>query len=210
MNTVNLNVNHLRAALLCAGDKDIRYYLNGVCVEILPREVRLIATDGHRLCILRRANQDNEPDNAPASLIIPRATLKGIKAMTKCTDCILHYDAANLTAECKLSELADGGRTFTPIDGKFPDYSRVVPSEVSGEMAEFNPQYLADFADLVRIAFNSGKRMLFPDIYRNGRGGAAVIQSGHPEFIGVLMPMEMRPEGFARPDWFDVKSSVTA
>lgn len=43
---VHVTAAALKAALLQAGKQDIRYYLNGICVEAYEKETRIIATDG--------------------------------------------------------------------------------------------------------------------------------------------------------------------
>ena len=45
--TITLSSDKLLAALLFAGDNDVRYYLNGVQVEATESQTRLHSTDGH-------------------------------------------------------------------------------------------------------------------------------------------------------------------
>ena len=52
-NTVSFNPKWLKAAAMIAARRDIRYYLNGVLVEVFEKEARLVATDGHRMVIFR-------------------------------------------------------------------------------------------------------------------------------------------------------------
>ena len=48
---IHSNSDQLRASLLTSAQKDIRYYLCGVCIEATPTYTRLISTDGHRASI---------------------------------------------------------------------------------------------------------------------------------------------------------------
>ena len=200
MQTVQLNVSHLKAALTAAGKSDIRYYLNGVLAEIRKRDVLLVATDGHRLIVVRTSTAAaGEPDNVPAQIIVPRDTLKGIKAMRGVQCCYLDYDAEQQMAECKLHALADGGRTFKPIDGKFPDYSRVIPEKLNGEPGKFDPYFLADMTDALRLI--TGNIKTYPNVYPNGEGSAVVTNDAAPEFLGVMMPMRWEQGEYTLPEW---------
>lgn len=212
MNTVPLRVSHLKAALICAADKDIRYYMNAVLAEIRTRDVLLVSTDGHRLCVIRtHVVPEGEPDLAPAQIIIPRTVLKGIKPLGSCAAvlCNLEYDAAQPLAECKLSALADGGRTFRPENAKYPGYAPIIPGGPFSGTGTFNPYYLADFTDVVRIGAGLTDRH-YADVYANGDGCALVTCDAFPEFVGALMPMRRVDGEPVRPDWLEaaVKQTV--
>ncbi len=86
MKTVTVNVNHIRAALLCSSKSDLRYYLNGVLIELCQDDVRIVATDGHRLICLRSEYAEGESGGEhvlakcePRQIIIPRDVITGIK-----------------------------------------------------------------------------------------------------------------------------------
>ena len=95
--------NHLKAVLLAAGKKDIRYYLNGVHVN----KHHLVATDGHRVHIVCHGGDwPHEP------VTIPR-------------------DACELavkgkTASLELTPTAIGPISYLPVSGTYPDYTRVM------------------------------------------------------------------------------------
>lgn len=209
---VQISVAWLKASLVIAAKGDIRYYLNGVLVEVGLRDVRIVACDGHRLSVLRRESHKADADNAPANIIIPREVIAGIKAAKGAVDCVLEYDAENTLGECTLKMIADASRSFMPIGGKFPDYLRVIPSTISGERGGMlNPYYSADWATFVNVAFNGGKKStsLFPNFFDNGNNGAPVTMNGHPEFIGVLMPMRSERGEYMMPTWL-AQATTTA
>lgn len=102
--------------------QDVRYYLNGLLLEIGSGTVRAVATDGHRLAMCT-----GECDAAPAQtsqLIVPR---KGVMELVKLLD-----DSEDMVQvqvgnnHIKIS-LADYSFTSKLIDGRFPDYERVIP-----------------------------------------------------------------------------------
>lgn len=102
--------------------QDVRYYLNGLLLEVSTDNVRSVATDGHRLALC-----SHECDCKPAEtlqIIVPR---KGVMELVKLLD-----DSDNPVQlqvgnnHIKIS-LADFSFTSKLIDGRFPDYERVIP-----------------------------------------------------------------------------------
>lgn len=73
-----INLRVLAAAVAFASKEETRYYLKGVCLEIEPRAVTYIGTDGHRLIVYRDEKQDKDaPDNLLlGTFIIPTAHCK--------------------------------------------------------------------------------------------------------------------------------------
>jgi DNA polymerase III subunit beta len=72
------------------------------------------------------------------------------------------------------------------IDGRSPDWRKVVPREFSGQAAQFNPNYIGDLGKAARILH--GKNALGVGIGYNGNS-SALIDLYHEDFVGVLMPM---------------------
>ncbi|MFC0179437.1 DNA polymerase III subunit beta [Thorsellia kenyensis] len=101
--------------------QDIRFYLNGLLLEIDASHIRTVATDGHRLALSEKLIE--EPI-APQSVIIPRKSiLELIKLLDTCeTKVSLKINQGNLEANF-------GDTIFTTklIDGKYPDYRRTLP-----------------------------------------------------------------------------------
>lgn len=106
----------------CMANQDVRYYLNGMLMEIKSGQLRTVATDGHRLAI----SETECPEVAAEErqVIIPR---KGVLELSR-----LLGDGA---ASCELVVgsnhirvlLGDVVMTSKLVDGRFPDYERVVP-----------------------------------------------------------------------------------
>lgn len=103
--------------------QDVRYYLNGMLFEIKPSLIRSVATDGHRLAM---CDCEVEGPATEASVIVPR---KGVMELSR-----LLSDAppeVAVTVGSNHVRVLAGDITFTSklVDGKFPDYERVVPRE---------------------------------------------------------------------------------
>lgn len=195
MQSVKLLPGYLKAALVIAAKGDIRYYLNAVKVEIGVRETRYVGCDGHKLILLRADVIDPKVQQAPADILIPREAIELAvreKFHEPTLGVPLLYDAENPTAEARL-----GSVFFKPVEGKYPDYRKVIPKQASGERGAFNPAYLMHFHKAASIAF--GNRAM-PQIWQNGSAGALVLDSGNPDFVGVVMPMRDETRGSA-PAW---------
>jgi DNA polymerase-3 subunit beta len=102
--------------------QDVRYYLNGLLLEISKGTVNSVATDGHRLALCTHDCDVNPADTL--QLIVPR---KGVTELAK----LLEDDDSSLEVQIgsnhiKIS-LNDFAFTSKLIDGRFPDYERVIP-----------------------------------------------------------------------------------
>ena len=99
--------------------QDVRYYLNGLLIEASKGELRAVATDGHRLA-LAEMKTDVDGD---ISVIVPR---KGVMELSR----LLHGDGEVSVAIGSNHIQVDLGEirfTSKLIDGRFPDYERVIP-----------------------------------------------------------------------------------
>lgn len=110
--------------------EETRYYLGGVYVHVVevdgePR-LRLVATDGHRLARIDTAHAEGL-DPAMPGVIIPRTVVGEFIKLAK------EADAGNVVLELSrtLVRLTVGAGALTSklIDGTFPDYQRVIPTE---------------------------------------------------------------------------------
>lgn len=102
--------------------QDVRYYLNGMLWEVRRDQLRVVATDGHRMAMCTRAVSINTDTTVQA--ILPR---KGVLELSRL------LDDSNAQVEIVLSSnhirVTSLDYTFTSklVDGKFPDYERVLP-----------------------------------------------------------------------------------
>lgn len=103
-------------------NQDVRYYLNGMSIESEGTEIRSVATDGHRLAICKIAN---ESLSLPArQVIVPRkGILEIIRLLAPVDEYIQVYLGSNHI------RIIDSEFSFTSklVDGRFPDYRRVLP-----------------------------------------------------------------------------------
>ncbi len=102
--------------------QDVRYYLNGMLLEVSEDSLRSVATDGHRLAT--SACSADVPNGGSHQIIVPR---KGILELAR----LLQGGDSPVTLVIGSSHIRAnvGDFTFTSklVDGKFPDYQRVIP-----------------------------------------------------------------------------------
>ncbi len=102
--------------------QDVRYYLNGMLWEVRTGELRAVSTDGHRLAMCTRKVPADVKEVVQA--ILPR---KGVIELSRLlTD---NEDEVELVLGSNHLRATTADYTFTSklVDGKFPDYERVLP-----------------------------------------------------------------------------------
>jgi len=188
---VTLNIRALRATLVAVSTEETRYYLNGINLEFTPDGVVMAATDGHRMIILRQPYGEHAATGAHASVIVPRDLVAKLKVRNKVVEetTLTIADDGRLTFE-HAGESYGGAR----VDGTFPDYRRVVPQDLDGKPAQYDPLYLADFAKARKEL--GGDRTTSPVVRYNGGSPAVVDFAWGTGFqaIGVLMPIRDRTD----------------
>ncbi|MGI9228663.1 MAG: DNA polymerase III subunit beta [Gammaproteobacteria bacterium] len=102
--------------------QDVRFYLNGLLLEFESTKLRAVATDGHRLALAEMAL--NTGTKEERQLIVPR------KAVLELSRLLDEGDSdVSLTLSKNHVRITMKNQVFTSklIDGKFPDYKRVIP-----------------------------------------------------------------------------------
>jgi hypothetical protein len=197
MTTIKLRIKDIRAVSHAMAVGDIRYYLNGMLFEHNGAETRLVATDGHRI----HGVIVNHPDaliESPQQFIVPDTLIRTILKVKAPK----HDKVRQVTltfADGKVSALLpDGTESIAKlIDGKFPDYSRVIPQTVSGEYAPVNLHYAIDAmqgaADYMEV------KEAHIGVKYNG-SGVAVLCVG--TFFAGIMPLRLDQSSDPDTAWF--------
>jgi DNA polymerase III subunit beta len=203
---MQIKLNYLKAANVVSGDDKHRPQLEGVHVSVIAQHVEYVATDGARLIALRHELSTDSACVWPAAgVIVPSALIERIK-LAKRAD-----DTAEITVVNNLVTISYRGETFAmpAIDYTFPEWRRVVPDKVSGEVAHFNAQYLADFSKAAKLL---GHNIECPLIGHNGVSAALIdFLGGRFETgFGVLMPHRECAAPSEAPSWVKPQSSAVA
>ena len=167
------------AARFAATDpKDQRLTLHGVLVEASPAGVRLAATDGHALLVVRAAG---EPDTDTWTGIIPLDAIKAALAWkgNKSLPIILIPGEP----ECRLTRATGEALVFVPVVGPFPMYRKVIPAAPDGKPSFFDPDLLVRFK---RAAEDLGSDKGLFGLLPGGDGSGLVYITG--DVVGVIMP----------------------
>ena len=109
--------------------QDVRYYLNGLMMEVASGVIRAVATDGHRLSFCEKQIDADLADNK--QVIIPRKGISELQRLLSDTDDEIKIVLGNNHIQCNLPN-----QRFTSklIDGRFPDYKRVMPDATGNNM----------------------------------------------------------------------------
>ncbi|QIL71032.1 DNA polymerase III subunit beta [Diaphorobacter sp. HDW4B] len=101
--------------------QDIRYYLNGILFVAEGNKLSLVATDGHRLAFSSATLDVEVPKQ---EVILPRKTVLELQRLLSDADGAIEMQFANNQAKFSF-----GGMEFVTklVEGKFPDYNRVIP-----------------------------------------------------------------------------------
>jgi len=113
----------------CMAQQDVRYYLNGLMLELSKNQIIAVATDGHRLAFCESvANID---PGETRQIIIPRKAVNEISRLLEDTD---EEIKISLSENHVRIEFSDVIFTSKLIDGKFPDYQQVIPQKCDNEV----------------------------------------------------------------------------
>lgn len=104
--------------------QDVRYYLNGLLLLVEGNELRAVATDGHRLAYASMA-LEGEVALPRQELILPRKTVLELSRLLADSDEPLQIE---LTSNQVRFQFGNINLVSKLIDGKFPDYERVIPA----------------------------------------------------------------------------------
>ena len=100
---------------------DIRYYLNGILFVAEGKQLSLVATDGHRLAFSSATLDVEVPKQ---EVILPRTTVIELQRLLSDKEGAIEMQFANNQAKFSF----DGMEFVTKlVEGKFPDYNRVIP-----------------------------------------------------------------------------------
>lgn len=199
----------IQAALLVAAQHDVRYYLNGVYFHAKDAELRVCATDGHRLVVSRFTFDEKikMPKWAVDGVILPREELTQALPILLKNAGLTNTAYVGATEPSVVIEQAGEGtivlRTMapfanfvvTPVDGKFPDYDRILGNtgellaRGEGEVMEtssIDARFIKGAAD---IANKLGAKSIHSFIGSGDHAALFTFGSAAPDTVLIIMPM---------------------
>ncbi len=170
----NILKSLLDATAFSMANQDVRYYLNGLLLEIRDGLVKTVTTDGHRLAISEYQRDDDNGSDILKSIIIPR---KGVLELSKILDATCEIPLALYLSDNHIRVEKNNTRFISKlIDGKYPDYEAAIPS-ASLYRIELDRLLFRDTLSRVAILSNEkfrGIRLHFSD-------GVMKLHSTNPE-----------------------------
>jgi DNA polymerase-3 subunit beta len=105
--------------------QDVRYYLNGMLWEVQSGQLRVVATDGHRLAVCTLV--------APIAAAVKVQVILPRKGVIELARLLMNDDDIQLVIGSNHLRATTTEFTFTSklVDGKFPDYDRVLPKSTT-------------------------------------------------------------------------------
>ena len=164
--------------------QDVRYYLNGLLIETGGKALRSVATDGHRLALCEVELDENS--GSEKQVIVPR---KGILELQRLLggDGDIQIELGSNHVRIQL----DGIRfTSKLIDGRFPEYERVIPQDTSNALSADRGLFRAA---LQRTAILSNEK--YRGIRLIIRNGGVILQAHNPEQEEAEEELEAAYEG---------------
>jgi DNA polymerase III subunit beta len=151
--------------------QDVRYYLNGLLLETDGQSLRAVATDGHRLAICEMELKEHSK-SGQQQVIVPR---KGVLELQRILGTEGSIELAIGTNHVR-AQIGDIRFTSKLIDGRFPEYGRVIPANPSKKV-EADRESLR--AALQRTAILSNEK--YRGIRLTAKTDLLVIQAHNPE-----------------------------
>ncbi len=114
---------HLALVQYAMAQQDIRYYLNGLLLVVEEKQLKLVATDGHRLAYCAMQLDVELPRQ---EVIVPRKTILELSKLLADSDEPVNVEISATQAVFLFGKIELVSKL---VDGKFPDYTRVIPKD---------------------------------------------------------------------------------
>lgn len=151
--------------------QDVRYYLNGILVELSTGLIKLVATDGHRLALSEYVVDIELP--VDKQIIIPRKGVMELAKLLNPSDTPVKLTLSQNHIKLETEELSFISKL---IDGKFPDYNRVIPAD-SNKIMSVSRSLLKQSMSRISILSNEKYR----GIRLTLTSGNLAIQANNPD-----------------------------
>lgn len=187
--------------------QDVRYYLTGMLFEVAQRQLTTVATDGHRLALARSVI--DVADDFTMQAILPRKAVIELERLGNELGKLVGDNDGNLTlvfgreflqVALPFGNVDSTGQiddsikvTFTArlIDGKFPDYRRVMPSNTD-KIALANKEQMTDVLRRVSILSNEKSRGV---IFKFSQDGNVEVRANNAEQDEAVEALQVKYQG---------------
>ena len=178
--TFSVPQNELKSLLkqvdFSMAQQDIRYYLNGLLFEVDGKKLNIVATDGHRLSFTSTNLKESQEKT---QIIIPRKTIIELTKLMGDDDQPVTISVTKNQVTFKFNDI---DLITKVIDGKFPDYNRVIPI---GHTNVFDVDRLSLLSSMQRASILSNEKY---------RGIRMVIEENNLKLISSNSEQEQAEE----------------
>ncbi len=164
--------------------QDIRYFLNGLLFVVEGKDIRAVATDGHRLAFCSAAT---DQDNPKQEVIIPRKTVLELQRLLGDGEETVAIDIASNQIRFRFGDIELVSKL---VEGKFPDYRRVIPVD-NPKKISFNRDEFS--RTLQRVAILTSEKLR--GVRFTLEGGSLKIQASNTEQEEAVEEMDVGYEG---------------
>jgi DNA polymerase III subunit beta len=165
--------------------QDVRYYLNGLFLQMDRASIRAVATDGHRMACFDHSWELGIDE--PLSVIVPFKTVSELRRQMVASPSLVEIEIGERAIRFHMGDTVISSKL---IDGRYPEYQRVIPSEL-GKEARADREALRKALGRTSILSNEkyrGVRLGFePGVLR--------LQAHNPEQEEAVEEMELEYEG---------------
>jgi DNA polymerase-3 subunit beta len=194
----------IERTMYAASVDETRYNLNGVYLEVLgdTGEIRLVATDGHRLACVDR-EIDGDCSALASGVIIPRKGLGELKRLVDEDDADeIELAFANNSG---LARKGDVTLVMRLIEGEFPNYNQVIPKDLSRSLILPTDEFVQAIR---RVALLSSERSRAVKLELGD--GQLVISSSNPDLGDAREELDVDYAGEALAIGFNAKYLLDA
>ncbi|MDD2934550.1 MAG: DNA polymerase III subunit beta [Methylotenera sp.] len=139
----------LKQVEFAMAQQDIRYYLNGLLFEVIANRLNVVGTDGHRLSFTSAELKQNYEKQ---EIILPRKTVLELVKLLDDSEDDVQIELANNQVNFSFGNIKLISKV---IDGKFPDYNRVIPT---GHQNTFSIERLGVLLAMQRASILSNEK----------------------------------------------------
>ena len=119
-----ISAAHLKKALdktvFCMANQDVRYYLNGLMLNISNSKLKMVASDGHRLSIYK--DELEQPTGFEERIIIPRKAILELSRLLTEPEAEIQIQFSTNNIKVEIDNLIFSAKL---VDAKYPDFSKV-------------------------------------------------------------------------------------
>jgi DNA polymerase III subunit beta len=166
----------LKQVEFAMAQQDIRYYLNGLLFEVIANRLNIVGTDGHRLSFTSAELKQNYDKQ---DVILPRKTVIELIKLLDDSDEDVQIELATNQVNFNFNNFKLISKV---IDGKFPDYYRVIPT---GHQNSFTTDRVGVLLAMQRASILSNEKY---------RGIRMVLSNGNLKLISTNSDQEEAEE----------------